>query len=234
MIDIRTMKNILTVQMDAELRAIRGIIRDYQRKTSSDRSLMQQCDQIFENRLLTNPKALKMSFWKDHFEWQSLVAYPEIKGRILDFGCGSGHSDVFLARQGRQVHGIDLSPLGIRIANYLRDKEGEMIKNRLSFEAVDITTGRPAGELFDSVWASHVFEHIDDPGPLLQGLKKWLKPEAHVLLSVPLGNAYSDPGHIHKYYTDSQLVDFLKNCLQIVRIDVSEKKQVIRALCRFK
>lgn len=233
MINPSIIKNMLRVYTDRDLRAMRRIILDYQRKSSVEDLLIQECDQIFKDRLTNNPKALKMSFWKDHFEWQSLAVYPEIKDKILDFGCGSGHSDIYLARTGRYVHGVDMSPLGIRIANYLRENENGEVKNRLSFAVVDITKDHPNGELFASAWSSNVFEHVPDPGPLLLGLRKWLKPGAFLLISVPFGNAYDDPGHINHYYDESEIRVYLNNHLNIQKIDISEQYQMIRVLCTF-
>ena len=217
---------------DAELRDIRRIIHDHQETLVSDNAVVRTSDQIFINRLATYPNALKMNFWIDHFELKSLDAYPEISGRVLDFGCGSGHLDVLLARSGRSIHGIDLSPIGIRIAQYLRNKENRAVQSRVSFEVADVTTSRPK-EPYDSAWSAHVFEHIEDPGPVFIGLRNWLKPGAPLLISVPWGDAYDDPTHVNHYYDVGQLRSYLESHIDIVNIDPSEEYRVMRAICRF-
>ncbi len=217
---------------DPELRDIRKIINVYQERMLSDSEELNNIDQIFISRLANNPNALKMYFWENHFELKSLDAYPEISGRVLDFGCGSGHLDILLARSGRCVHGIDLSPVGIRIAQYLRNKENRVVQSRITFEVADVTRSRPK-ELCDSAWSAHVFEHIADPGPAFHGLRHWLKPGAPLLISVPLGDAYNDPSHVNHYVNVSQLRSYLENHIKIIKIDSSEEHQVIRALCRF-
>jgi len=227
---------------DPELKVIRSIIinttkaYDPKRKDFCDiyrSKLMAECDQVFIERLKKNPSALKMSFWKDHFEIKALKNYPEISGVILDFGCGSGHSDIYLARKGKRVHGIDMSPVGIAIAGYLRSLESTEVKKRLTFSVNDVTCDKPEGLLFDSVWSSHVFEHIPDPDPVLAGLRNWVKKGAYLLIIVPLGFAYDDPGHVHHFFNAEQLKTHLKNFVKVVRVDVHEKDRVLRALCRF-
>jgi len=196
--------------------------------------MMTACDQIFINRLKTQPKALTMAFWEKHFEWKELVRYPSICGSVLDFGCGSGHSDVLLARHGMTIHGIDLSPIGIAIADYFRGRENPSVQDRVSFSVGDVTQERPEGAtLYDSAWSSHVFEHISDPAPIFRGLRNWLKPGARMLISVPLGTAYDDPGHVNHFYSAAELKSFLNSYIDVNTIDICQEYQVIRAVCIF-
>jgi radical SAM superfamily enzyme YgiQ (UPF0313 family)/SAM-dependent methyltransferase len=221
----KIVKIIHRSSVDLEISAIKKIIR---RVYPSN-----EYDNIFIERLKVFPQALKMSFWKDHFEWKSINDYPEIKGKILDFGCGSGHLDILLARNGRVVHGIDLSYIGISIANYLKEKEREDVRNRLSFTVTDVTRDLPKGELFDSAWSAHVFEHIVYPGPILTGMREWLKPQAYLLISVPLGYAYDDPSHVNHFFNEKDLISYLNGYIKVERINVSEEYNVLRALCKF-
>ena len=188
---------------------------------------------VFEQRLRINPDALKMSFWENHFELESLDKYPEIAGHILDFGCGSGQLDIYLARKGIKIYGIDLSEIGINIANYLRNKEGEEVKERLSFELIDVTKGNPKNYLYDSIWSAHVFERILDPELVFQGLKKWVKKGGYMLISVPLGYAYNSINHIHHFMNDNELRVHLEKYIEIIRIDNDFNNMAIRALCKF-
>jgi SAM-dependent methyltransferase len=215
--------------LDPEILAIGKIIKSAGLGDAVD----QECDEVFVQRLLKNPKALKLSFWEDHFEWKSLRDYPEIEGRILDFGCGSGHSDIFLARNGYTIHGVDLSSIGIRIASYLRQRENITVQGRLHFSVADVTNSLPETERYDAIWSAHVFEHIADPGPVLQGLRHWVKLGAYLLVSVPYGNAYDDPGHVNHFYSPEELVNYLEGHVTVLKIDVSTQFNVLRALCRF-
>lgn len=227
---LKRLQRFLKIRLDPELRAVRNIIIA-PRPRESDLQL--ECDKVFQERLRVNPKALKMSFWKKHFEWQDLLSYREIQGRVLDFGCGSGHSDIFLARQGKTVHGVDLSPVGIAIANHLRGREPVEIRQRVTFQCADIVNGLPPDAPFDSAWSSHVFEHIEDPGPILVALRRWLRPGAHMLISVPLGHAYDDPSHVHHYETPDDLRQALEKYVRVVQVDCNRDNHVLRALCAY-
>lgn len=229
---IRPIKNYFKLRFDPELRTIRKIILTH-KDTSSGHPLIEECNRVFIDRLEVNPKALKLSFWKKHFEWQDLQKYPEIRGHLLDFGCGSGHSDIMLARQGYHVHGVDLSEIGIKIASYLRDREPHRIRERLSFGCSNIIEDLPPGELFDSAWASHVFEHIVNPSPILDGMRRWLKPGAFLLISVPFATAYDDPSHVNHYYTPEELRNTLEGHVTVKRVEYHESHQVLRAICQF-
>ncbi len=215
--------------LDPEIWAIARIIR-----SAGLVDLGQECDEVFQKRLQINPKALKMSFWENHFEWKSLRDYPEIHGRILDFGCGSGHADIFLARMGYSIHGVDLSPVGIRIASYLRTRESRAVQDKLCFSNADVTRNFPETEPYDAIWSSHVFEHIADPGPVLNGLRRWVKPGAHMLVSVPYGNAYDDPAHVNHFYSSDDLCNYLEGPVTVQRTDISTQHNVLRALCSFR
>lgn len=233
MMGLTEVVNKLVVFVDPELRHVRKIIDDAMSRGGAERSHVSRCDDLFIQRLKVNPLAFKMSFWEGHFEWKALASYPEIKGKILDFGCGSGHSDILLARTGRFIHGVDLSRIGLMIADYLREKEPESVKNRVSFELADMASDSPKRELFDSVWSSHVFEHIRDPKDVINGLRRWVESRSHMLISVPLGHAYDDPGHVHHYENADALRSHLADHIDVLRIDTDDKHRVLKALCRF-
>lgn len=189
-------------------------------------------DRGFIDRLKYNPEALKMSFWENHFELSSFDKYPEISGKILDFGCGSGNLDIYLARKGMFIHGIDLSEIGINIANYYKHKEVDEVKKRLCFTLNDITKDVPK-DLYDSAWSTNVFEHILYPGPIFEGLRKWIKPGGYILISVPLGYAYNDSNHVHHFMNNDELKVHLEKYIDVIKVDSDLSNKVIRALCRF-
>jgi 2-polyprenyl-3-methyl-5-hydroxy-6-metoxy-1,4-benzoquinol methylase len=220
------------VYLDPELRVISRIIKEGEKRVDLVDEFTRESNKVFLRRLDVFPQAFKMSFWENHFELKSFNDYLEIGGKMLDFGCGSGHLDIMLARSGRTVQGIDLSPIGISIANYFKSKEDGSVQARLGFSIADVINDRPTGELFDSAWSAHVFEHISDPAPVLNGLRNWLKPGAYLLISVPLGNAYDDPGHVNHFANIQELAAYLNVNVTIVRMDISTEYQVIRALCR--
>ncbi|ABB33105.1 Methyltransferase type 11 [Geobacter metallireducens RCH3] len=227
---LNALKNRLRVWYDPEMKAIARIIREMNSKGGDD-LVVTECNKVFVDRLRVFPIALKMDFWEHHFELEGFSDFPEIGGDILDFGCGSGHLDVYLARRGFTVTGVDLSPVGIAIASFIRENEAADVKKRLLFFVADVTADLPPRQ-FDAAWSAHVFEHIKNPGPVLAGLKNWIKPGGSLLISVPFGRAYDDPGHVNHFYSEADLQHYLGGHISVERIKIYRDHQVIRALCK--
>ncbi|WP_425060458.1 Ubiquinone biosynthesis O-methyltransferase, mitochondrial [Sporomusa carbonis] len=190
-------------------------------------------DQAFVDRLDTYPVALKMAFWENHCEYLAVRECRELEGVLLDFGCGSGHMDILLAREGRTVCGIDLSPNGIAIANYFRSKESLEVQKRVSFLVADITKPRTDKMRFDCVWAADVFQYISDPEQIFRSLRNWVKGGACMLISVHPRHAYYDPRHVQFFNDAEELKVFLNKYISVLRVDTDNKHNVLRALCKF-
>lgn len=123
--------------------------------------------------------------------------------RILDVGCGTGLNAAYLARQGHEVVGIDLSPVAIE----------KFCARGYNGLVCDIEAGAlplPAAS-FDLVYASEVIEHCVDTMSFLRSIRSVLKPGGTLLLSTPnsafwayrllglLGRTpteYQHPGHV--------------------------------------
>ena len=53
-----------------------------------------------------------------------MTILPPPPAKLLDLGCGTGWTSIFLARMGFEVTGVDIAPDMIHHANQARDKEG--------------------------------------------------------------------------------------------------------------
>ncbi len=172
-----------------------------------------------------------MDFWSKHFCWNQLKeSYPEIKGRMLDFGCGAGHSDICLLKSGhiQSVVGVDTNEHRIGTAQSFKVPNAE-------FFCMDICK-EDVGKLgmFDSAWSAHVFEHIEDPTCVFENIKKVMKPGSHMLIEVPFANNYDTPEHVHKWHTLESFTDFFSaHHLNIVRTEHRESNGVLRMLIKF-
>lgn len=98
------------------------------------------------------------------------IALPYIKGKVLDFGCGTGE----LARHlPAEVYlGVDSDTDSIQIArqNLPRYKFGPTI---------------PESETFDAIVLLAVIEHIPEPTSVLRMLKSKLLPKGKIILTTP-------------------------------------------------
>jgi cyclopropane fatty-acyl-phospholipid synthase-like methyltransferase len=88
----------------------------------------------------------------------SLADAGEIRGRVLDAGCGTGEHALMAARLGLNATGIDTAASAIEIA---RTKSRERGRNArfLVWSALDLAA---LGEQFDTVLDSGLFHVLDD------------------------------------------------------------------------
>ena len=187
-------------------------------------------DNTYIRRLRHNRQALMMSHWTTHFESTYMLKCPAVQGKILDFGCGSGHMDILLGRQNKTIRGIDLSPIAIGIANYFKSLEPLVVQDRVSFEQKDICQPPTDEVRFDTIISTHVFEHIPtkDLPSIIQGLKMHSKPNALMIVSVPIGYAYDDPDHVHHFMTPKELRNHFEPFVNVERIFSDKRNQVFK------
>ncbi len=79
-------------------------------------------------------------------------------GRALEVGCGTGTNAVWLAEQGFDVLGVDLSPLAIQKARARAAAAGRPCR----LEVVDFLSGDPPAGPFDFVFDRGCFHVFDD------------------------------------------------------------------------
>lgn len=229
-LSIKIMRFILILLNLKTYFKIKNIIFDY---CKSHNWILESHDQIFVHRFNTNLNALFPDFWKNHFELKSLNDFPEISWNILDFWCWSWNLDIELGKLWYKIHWVDISCLAIKLANYYLSKEKDLLNsNIVTFEQCDIIVDKSIVK-YDSCWSTQVFEHIKDPTQIFQWLRSWIKPWGYILISVPLGYAYDDPDHVNHFANKDELNEFLSNHIKVVRIQVDESYNMLRALCQF-
>ena len=76
--------------------------------------------------------------------------------KVLDLGCGSGWLAVYLARQGFEVVGVDVSAQAINLANTWASQEDL----KISFQVGDASQLQYQADSFDAVVANSIFEHF--------------------------------------------------------------------------
>jgi SAM-dependent methyltransferase len=96
---------------------------------------------------------------------------PELKGKLMDFGCGSKpYQNLFTVDS---YTGVDVEQSG---HNHRHSKIDVFYNGTsLPFE----------NETFDSVFSSEVLEHVFEPDDILQEINRVMKPEAKLLLTAP-------------------------------------------------
>jgi len=103
------------------------------------------------------------------------VAGGRSRGRLLDFGCGTGGNVTALAELG-DVVGLEPDPEAIRLAH----ARGGAVYCRASGTALPF-----AAESFDGVIASDVLEHIGDDISAVGEIRRVLRPGGRLVFTVP-------------------------------------------------
>jgi 2-polyprenyl-3-methyl-5-hydroxy-6-metoxy-1,4-benzoquinol methylase len=132
--------------------------------------------------------------------------------RILDIGCGSG---AFLQAIGRE--GIEM--VGIELPGRAADRAAQIPGMRLHTGALETLSADwgPFGAI--TLW--HVFEHMGDPGAILEKIHGQLSPKGRLYIDVPNGDSWQaklfgvhwfhrdPPRHLHQFTPSS-----IKSCLE--------------------
>ncbi len=106
----------------------------------------------------------------------SLLTYLTKGQTVLDIGCNSGSTTLFLARQGLNVLGVDINPDAIDVA---RTQAAHLqVSSRVRFMTADITEPQELG-LFDAVLLIRLltcFPSVSDWRTLLDRTYSFIKP----------------------------------------------------------
>ena len=146
--------------------------------------------------------------------------------KILDYGCGVGTLDFYLANMGHSVVGVDISPKAISICKKSAKAIG--VSNNTEFKMVNSISGK-----FDLIICSEVLEHLKNDYLTVHKLSKLLNRKGRIIVSVPSTNAplfkikltkHFDikVGHLRRYSIDS-LRDLIKrNNFKILNVYKTE------------
>ncbi|OUJ76238.1 methyltransferase domain-containing protein [Hymenobacter crusticola] len=132
------------------------------------------------------------------------------KGKILDYGCGTGHFLAACKANGWQVQGVEPSP---RARAEATKRVGKPI------EADNLGAFEPSS--FDAITLWHVLEHVHDLNDTLRQLIGLLKPDGTLIIAVPNVDspdaqhyrqdwaAYDVPRHLY-HFSPKTLTQLLK------------------------
>jgi len=105
------------------------------------------------------------------------------QGDLLEVGCGSGYQAASFKRRGFNVTAVDFA-----------EKTGEwmMAKHGIQAHSCDVSQIPEvlADSQFDAVTASHVIEHMLDPGEFIKILSGRLRSGGEVFLTMPLVDSF--------------------------------------------
>lgn len=154
--------------------------------------------------------ALSHSVPADNWLFDALIALlaPQPGWRVLDAGCNTGELTARLAALQCRTFGLDLNADAIALA-----------RQRFPALAFRVRTLPDMDEhSFDAIVASHVIEHLADPGAFLAAARDRLKPGGRLVLATPNRQAwvrraahrlwgvsfFDDPTHV-RFYSPAEL-----------------------------
>jgi 2-polyprenyl-3-methyl-5-hydroxy-6-metoxy-1,4-benzoquinol methylase len=116
----------------------------------------------------------------------ALIEHPLIReaGHVLDVGCGTGWSSLFLARRGHEVVAFDPSLANMRLAKRYAISQGEYIEyiaaglGYLSFELAS----------FDAIVALHSIHHVPALKEKMADMREWLRDGGGIGIDEHLGD----------------------------------------------
>lgn len=131
---------------------------------------------------------------------------PYLKGRVLDFSCGSGYGTHMMVKEKKdtieEVVGIDIDP---EIIKYAR---GAYHHPKSSFIVNDVTDQKLIDKIgsFDTIVSFETLEHIKEEELLLQNYYNLLNPGGILIVSTPFGKGRNiecgQPFHVHQLTPD--------------------------------
>ncbi|MFB0564546.1 MAG: class I SAM-dependent methyltransferase [Candidatus Aminicenantaceae bacterium] len=106
-----------------------------------------------------------------------------VKGDILDVGCGTGDLAPFVTRKGAIYHGVDLSAEMIKRANTIYSV---LVKNgKATFQIGDCENLHFCDKKFNTVIAIGLIEYLPDPSRFLSEMERVTKSGGYFLITVP-------------------------------------------------
>jgi 2-polyprenyl-3-methyl-5-hydroxy-6-metoxy-1,4-benzoquinol methylase len=137
-----------------------------------------------------------------HEQTKYEVMYLEnIKGRLLDIGCGNGEFLSFMKNYGWDTIGIDFDTKAVEVAK----------AKKLNVKLGSLKEQNFTNDYFDAITVAHVLEHVYNPTELLAECYKLLKTNGKVIVATPnsqsLGHKFfkenwrglEPPRHIHVF-----------------------------------
>ncbi|MDD5606581.1 MAG: methyltransferase domain-containing protein [Candidatus Pacebacteria bacterium] len=141
-------------------------------------------DALDREKIASNKKFYSITWSSKKFikEWL-LNELLNTNKKFLDYCCGEGETCLFLAKEGVDVTGIDISDVSIKLAEEKALKE--VIKDNLNFLVMDGENMTFSDNTFDVIFCSGVLHHLDI-NKAFQELNRVLKPNGKIICNEPL------------------------------------------------
>ena len=157
-----------------------------------------------QSRYETNPNTFER--WEEYYEKLNkerviediINELPELKGEVLEIGCGMGNTirELMKTNPDASFTGIDFSQTAI-------NKAGIGNFHRMRVEDMEYENK------FDWVLCFETLEHVDDPQKALENIKRAVKDDGKIIITVPFPKSNLDRG-VHLHHWTFEESDFKK------------------------
>lgn len=160
----------------------------------------------------------------------------KINGKFLDIGCGDGKELYKYKRKGWNTFGVEINDF---VAKYAREKYDLNIFTGTVEEACF------RDEYFDLIILNHVIEHLSDPKATLTEIKRILKSNGTLIISLPNADSFEAkrfkeywtgwdlPRHLY-HFTPSTITSLLNETgFEIIKIDFDSNPNNVLASLKY-
>ncbi|MBN1658746.1 MAG: class I SAM-dependent methyltransferase [Anaerolineae bacterium] len=164
---------------------------------------------------------LVYEWWASRFAAHLVRRYHR-SGRVLDIGCGLGHT-LRLLEEDFDTYGIEVSPFAVGRARTVASK------SRIAhMDVSELSVDEPA--YYDAILAMNVLEHLAEPAATIHTCARLLRPRGTLIFLVPNTSSVSrrwkgqdwfgfrDPGHISLYPPETWIALTKESGLQVRRV----------------
>ncbi len=143
--------------------------------------------------------------WRALLDFRVMYLPAQLRGRLLDVGCGSGWFLKNMKDLGWYVEGVDFDPIAVENAK----------KIGLTVHFGSLKNQQYPSNYFDAITMSHLIEHVYNPVQLLRECYRILKPGGSIVMVTPNGESWEHsifkdnwrglepPRHLHIFTVQS-------------------------------